>query len=50
MNIDLWKNFINSGSVIDYLKYRNSVQEEAEPNNADNNQRIDNKRTDNWGE
>lgn len=50
MNIDLWKNFVSTGSVADYLKYRQSEQEEAELNNANNNQGISNQRTDNGGE
>ncbi len=50
MNIDLWKNFLNSGSVVDYLKYRQSEDEKAEVDNANDNQGIDYKRTDDWGE
>ena len=40
---ELWNKFTQSGSVEDYLKYRESKD-------ADNSQRLDNKRTDDRGE
>ena len=40
---ELWNIFTQTGSVEDYLKYR-------ENNDADNNEGLDNKRTDNGGE
>lgn len=37
---ELWNAFVNSGSVDDYLKYKESLK------NADNSQGLDNKGTD----
>lgn len=46
MNIDLWKNFVNSGSVVDYLKYKEYQNKRTEFENANDNQGFDYKRTD----
>lgn len=51
MNNDLWNAFLNSGSVFDYLKYRELTELDNEDGiNGDNNQGISNQRTDDWGE
>ena len=44
---DLWKAFTLTGKVDDYLKYKKSNQETE---NANENQGLDNKRTDYRGE
>ncbi|MBR4035325.1 MAG: hypothetical protein IKJ05_01170 [Oscillospiraceae bacterium] len=40
MNIDYWQKFVQTGSVTDYLNYRNSIS--ADLNNK-NNGKSDNK-------
>lgn len=51
MNNDLWNNFIHTGSVEDYLKYKeNEDRSGADFINADNNQGFNNQGTDYRGE
>ncbi|MFR5876762.1 MAG: hypothetical protein ACLUFN_09765 [Eubacterium sp.] len=51
MNNDLWNNFIHTGSVEDYLKYRESEENtKADLTNANNNQGLNNQRADYRGE
>lgn len=52
MNNDLWQNFINSGSVADYLIYKQSehINSNRKNDNADSDKGFDNKRTDCSGE
>lgn len=38
MNNDLWYNFVQTGSVQDYLKYKQNEDKKAEITNANNNQ------------
>lgn len=45
---DLWQRFIATGSVADYLNYKQHNSEIK--NNADADKGIDNKRADSWGE
>lgn len=46
MNDELWQNFLDTGSVGDYLKYKQYSQiKEMENQNADENKRLDYKRT-----
>jgi hypothetical protein len=48
---EYWNNFVSTGSVNDYLKYKqNQNNKETELTNANDNKGIDNKRTDHWGE
>lgn len=49
--MDLWQQFWNSGSVEDYLAYKNSQPTaDAEVKDANDDQGHYNQRTDNWGE
>lgn len=50
MNNDLWNNFVHTGSVKDYLKYRQNEDEKAEITNANISQGFNNQGTDNRGE
>lgn len=50
MNNELWLNFVHTGSVQDYLKYKKDEEEKAEIVNADNNQGTCYQRADNRGE
>jgi hypothetical protein len=54
MDNKYWNKFLKSGKVEDYIKYVNhyyrSVDEKQEIQNAVNNEGLDNKRTDSWGE
>lgn len=47
---DLWQNFMNSGKIDDYLKYKNQDYFEKEANKFEpyNNQRFDNQGTKGW--
>jgi hypothetical protein len=44
---ELWQRFTQTGKVEDYLNYKN---EEKAPHYADENQGLDNQRTDHRGE
>lgn len=51
--MDLWQQFWHSGRIDDYLKYKNARLndgEDMEAQDANHNQRLDNQRTDYWGE
>jgi hypothetical protein len=51
MNNDLWDKFVHTGSVTDYLAYKqNEDNTKAELTNANNNQGFNNKGTINRGE
>ena len=57
MDNKYWKNFLQTGRVEDYIKYVNnyyksidSINEKQEFQNAVNNEGLDNKGTDSWGE
>lgn len=52
MNNDLWQNFLKSGSVADYLIYKQSeyIDGDGTNNHADSDKGFDNKRTDYSGE
>lgn len=50
MNNELWLNFVQTGSVQDYLRYRKNEEEKAEIVNADNNKGSCYQRADNRGE
>jgi len=54
MDNKYWNNFLQSGKVEDYIKYVNnyfkSVDESQGTLNAVNNEGLDNKGTDSWGE
>lgn len=51
MNNDLWNNFVHTGSVADYLKYKeNEDKTRADFNNADNNQGLNHQGADYRGE
>ena len=54
MDNKYWNNFLQSGKVEDYIKYVNnyykSVDEKRDIQNAVNNQGLDNKGTNSWGE
>ncbi len=45
---DLWQQFIQTGSVADYLKYKENQTQEL--TNANDRQGLDNQRTDYWRE
>lgn len=45
-----WLNFTKTGSVLDYLKYKENENSLRAENNAKNNEGISNKGTDNRGE
>lgn len=50
MSIDLWNDFLHTGSVQDYLKYKQSENEKAVITNANDNQGTYNQGTDYRGE
>lgn len=50
MQDDLWKKFTLSGSVNDYLQYRNNEKNKDSYINANENKGDSNKRTDGGGE
>lgn len=47
MNDDKWNDFVNSGSILDYLKYK---ENEKVKENENLYQGLSNQRTDNRGE
>jgi hypothetical protein len=47
MNEDAWQTFCTTGSIIDYLKYK---QDEKVKEDGDINKGLSNQRTDNRGE
>lgn len=48
--MDLWKSFCATGSVADYLKYKeNEKINGVVQSNANENKGISNQRTDGWG-
>ena len=49
MKEELWHRFLQSGSVSDYLRYKQEENEKAEQSNANNNQGLGYQRTDGWG-
>ena len=48
MNDNSWTQFLNSGSVYDYLKYKQNEKDKGE--NDDFNKGLSNQRTDSRGE
>jgi hypothetical protein len=47
MNNDLWNKFVNTGSVADYLQYKqNEDKTKADLTNANNNEGFSNQGTD----
>lgn len=50
MSENFWENFVNSGKVEDYLKYKNSIFEEKEAKQFEpyNNDRFNNQGTKGW--
>lgn len=46
-DFDLWQKFTATGSVLDYLQYK-QLDNKVDVKNANTNQGIDNKRTNGW--
>lgn len=45
-----WLNFTKTGSIIDYLKYKEHENSLKAENHAEKNEGFSNKGTDHWGE
>lgn len=46
---DAWNSFLMSGSVLDYLQYKSIQNAKKDPNDLEDKDEIQNKRTDNKG-
>ena len=44
MNTDYWQKFVATGSVVDYLNYRNSIKKEKDGKSDNKSDRDSNKR------